>query len=187
MRRLVLVPTALSLLLFSGMVSAQAAPASGAFTWDAGAGIVCGVAAEACPDVANASNGDTISVKTTGTLNTADGSASGGGSFEHRNTSGDVVATGTLTATGLITFIPYGCGGGPFPPNLCGGRAALAVHLVAHPASNPNATVEADGLLEVTCLIGSPPSGAMEGIRLNVKDLLNFNKPAGGDTLFIKS
>ena len=49
------------------------------------------------------------------------------------------------------------------------------------------ATVEADGILEVTCLIGSPPGGAHEGIRLNVKDLINFNKSVSGDTLFIQT
>jgi hypothetical protein len=89
-------------------------------------------------------------------------------------------------ATGLLTLIPYGCGG-PVPPNFCGGRAAFVVHLVAHPASNPSATVEADGVLELECTLGNPPAGAREGFRLNVKDLLNFNKSVSGDTLFIKT
>ena len=186
MRRFLLLTSTLSLLFLSGIQVAQATAGSGTFQWEAGAGIVCSVEATACPDVARASNGDTFSLMAQGDLDTAKG-ASGGGTFEHRTAVGTLVATGTLTATGLLTFIPYGCGGGGFPPSLCGGRAALAVHLVAHPASNPTATVQADGILEVECLIGNPPGGAMEGIRLNVKDLINFNKSVIGDTLFIQT
>jgi hypothetical protein len=92
-----------------------------------------------------------------------------------------------LAAKRLLAFSFYGCGGDGLPSNFCGGRAALLVHLVGHPASNPSATVEADGILEVDCLIGSPPGGANEGIRLNVKDLINFNKSVSGDTLFIQT
>jgi hypothetical protein len=189
MRRLLLLVSMLSLLLISGAQAAQATAASGTFHWDAGAGVVCGVEETACPNIARASNGDTFSLRAQGDFNTANGAASvgAGSTFEHKNSAGTLLATGTLTAAGLLTFIPYGCGGGPFPPNFCGGRAALAVHLVAHPASNPSATVEADGILEVECLIGNPPAGAMEGIRMNVKDRINFNKSAGGDTLFIKT
>lgn len=186
MRRLWLLVTALSLLLFSGSATAQATTGSGTFHYDAGAGVVCAVAANACPDIARASNGDTVTVRGQGDFDTATGVASGGGTFVHRNAAGVLQGSGTWTASRLIDFSFYGCGGA-FPPNFCGGRAGLGVHLVGHPASNPSATTEADGILEVTCLIGSPPAGVMEGIRLNVKDLINFNKPAGGDTLFIKT
>lgn len=185
MRRFLLLASTLSLLFLSGTQAAQATAGSGTFQWEAGAGTVCGVEATACPDVARASNGDTFSLRAQGDLDTANG-ASGGGTFEHRTAAGTVVATGNLTVTGLLTFIPYGCGV-QVPPNFCGGRAALAVHLVAHPASNPSATVEADGILEVECALGNPPAGAREGIRLNVKNLINFNKSVIGDTLFIKT
>jgi hypothetical protein len=69
----------------------------------------------------------------------------------------------------------------------CGGRAALAVHLVSHPTADPSATIEANGILQVECLFGNPPKGAMEGIRLNVQDLINFNKSVSGVTLYIKA
>jgi hypothetical protein len=187
MRRLLLLVAALSLLLFSGAASAYATTGSGTFHWEAGAGDVCGVEPTACPDVASASNGDTVSVRAQGDLNTANRSATGGGTFEHRNSAGTLLGSGTFTANRLLAFSFYGCDGDGLPTNFCGGRAALAVHLVGHPASNPSASVESDGILEVTCLIGSPPSGADEGIRLNVKDLINFNKSVSGDTLFIKT
>jgi hypothetical protein len=186
-RRLLLLASTLSLLLVSGTQAAQATAGSGTFHWEAGAGSpVCGFEPTACPNVAMADNGDTLSLRAEGDLDRGNGAASGGGTFQHRTAAGTLVASGTLMATGLLTLIPYGCGG-PVPPNFCGGRAAFAVHVVAHPASNPSATVEADGVLELECTLGNPPAGAREGFRLNVKDLLNFNKSVSGDTLFIKT
>jgi hypothetical protein len=186
MRRLLLMMTTLSLLLLSGISSVAATSGSGSFHWDAGAGVVCGVEPTACPNVAMASNGDTIKVRAQGDMDTATDSATGSGTFQHYNSAGTLIASGTITANQLITFSFYGCASPPVPSNFCGGRAALAVHLVAHPASNPSVTVQADGILEVECVIGSPPPGANEGIRLNVQDRINYNKSVSGDTLFIK-
>ena len=183
MRRLLFLLGALSLLLVSGTASARATTSTGTFHWDAGAGAVCTVAP--CPDVAMASNGDTVTVRAQGDMNAATGSASGGGTFVHRNSAGALIGSGTFAATRLIDFSFYGCDGSGLPSSLCGGRAALAVHLVGHPASNPLATIETDGILWVTCLLGSPPSGVDEGVRLNVKDLINFNNSVSGATVFI--
>jgi hypothetical protein len=58
-------------------------------------------------------------------------------------------------------------------------------HVVGHPASDPSATIEADALLAIQCLIGNPPPGSSEGITLNVKNVINFNKHLFGDNLFI--
>jgi len=185
MRRFLFLFGALSLLLVSGTTSAHATTSTGTFHWEAGAGAVCAVAVEACPDVATASNGDTVTVRAQGDMNAATGSASGGGTFVHRNSAGGLIGSGTFAATRLIDFSFYGCDGEGLPSFVCGGRAALAVHLVGHLASNPSATIETDGILWVTCLVGSPPSGADEGVRLNVKDLINFNKSVSGATVFI--
>ncbi len=183
MRRLLFLWGALSLLLVSGTASAHATTSTGTFHWDAGAGAVCAVAP--CPDVATASNGDTVTVRAQGDMNAATGSASGGGTFVHQNSAGALIGSGTFAATRLIDFSFYGCDGSGFPSFLCGGRAALAVHLVGHPASNPSATIETDGILWVTCLLGNPPRGVAEGVRLNVKDLIDFNKSVSGATVFI--
>jgi len=185
MRRLLLVATTLSLLVFSGTASASATGSSSSFHWEAGAGVVCTLAE--CPDVAMADNGDTVTVSAEGEMDAATGSVSGSGTFQHRDSAGTLIGFGTLTADRLIDFNFYGCGPPPFPSYLCGGRAALAVHLVGHPAANPSATIEANGILQVECLFGKPPTGAMEGIRLNLQDLINFNRSAGGATLYIKS
>jgi hypothetical protein len=187
MRRPLLLVAALVLMLFSGTANANATTSSGTFHWEAGAADVCNVEPTACPDVARASNGDTLTLRAQGDMNATTGAASGGGTFEHRNSAGTLFASGNLTATRLVAFSFYGCGGGGFPDFLCGGRAAFAVHIVAHPATDPSATIERDGILQVTCLIGSPPSGAEEGFRLNVKDVINFNKSVGGDTVFIQT
>jgi len=57
------------------------------------------------------------------------------------------------------------------PPNLFGGLAILKVHIIA--ASG----FEAYGLLTITFTLGDQmPSSATEGIRLNVQDIINFNK-----------
>ncbi len=185
MRRILLMTSVLALLLVSGSASVHGATSTGTFQWEAGAGVVCGVEETACPDVAMASNGDTVTIRAQGNMNAGTGSASGGGSFEHRNAAGTLLGSGTLTAARLLAFQFWGCDGFGLPSNLCGGRAELAVHIVGHPASDPSATIELDGILTVNCLLGSPPSGFDEGIRLNVKDLINFNKSVSGDTVFI--
>jgi hypothetical protein len=101
-----------------------------------------------------------------------------------------VVASGTWTASRLLRFQFYGCGhidGIVLPPNFCGGLAALDVQLVGRrPAGQSSVTIAADGLLRIDCLIGDPPPSGEQGVRLNVKDVINFNKtvPESGTTLF---
>lgn len=46
-------------------------------------------------------------------------------------------------------------------------------------------TVGFDGILQVDCLVGSPPAGAKEGIRLAVPGVANFNREVSGETVFI--
>lgn len=186
MRRLLLLASMLSLLLVSGAQTAQATAGPSTFQWEVGAGTICDLGG-VCPNIAMASNGDTIAVRALGNLDAEEREASGGGTFEHRTSSGALVSSGTLRAKRLLAFTFYGCAGpgDGFPSNFCGGRATLLVRLVGHPASNPSATVKANGILVVTCLFGSPPAGAEEGFTLDVKHLINFNESVRGDTLFI--
>ena len=180
MRRLLLLLGVLSLLISLGAAPVNAATSTGTFHWNAGQGAVCAVAVDACPDKAMASNGDTVTIAAQGDLNAASGTATGGGTFVHKDSAGNIKASGTLKATRLIAFSFYGCGGDGIPNFLCGGRAALAVELT--PA---NSSVTLSGILWVSCVLGNPPSGVMEGSRLNVQDVINFNKSVGGDTVFI--
>lgn len=166
------------------LVSSPAAARTSKAVYDFHAGDGFGPLTE--PDVAMADNGDTITLTATGVLDAGAKTASGSGTLQHRNAAGDLLATGTFTITGLTAFQFYGCGvagGQPIPPNLCGGRALLPVHAVAHPVSG--GTEEADAVLQVTCVLGYPPAGAREGIRFNVKDFINFNKSVEGETVLV--
>lgn len=133
---------------------------------------------------ATAENGDvntvTVTRDGTNTFDVAAKSATGGGTFVHKTSGGTTVGSGTWVATGLLDFQSYGNGS---PAINFGGRAALEVSLT--PSANPS--VHKPGILEIECLVGNPPPAAFEGIRLNVKDVINFNTPVvPGPTLFIK-
>lgn len=179
-RRFALV--AVLLVIFAFLGSGSAAASSSNFGYHVGDRLLQGAGAPAGV-VAMADNGDTVKVIATGTFDTVTKAADGGGTFEHRAPDGSLRGKGTLTATKLITFRLYACGGAGIPPNFCGGRASLAVQL--HPASNPNLSI--DAILEANCGIGAPPptAGANDFIRLNIQDLINFNRPVlGGVTVF---
>ncbi len=179
MKRLVVLPVLAMAVSLLGSGSALASGGS-TFGYHAGDSLLAGLGFPT-PDVAIADNGDTVTVAASGSFDVAAKSATGGGTFEHRAPDGTLRASGTLTATKLIDFQPFGCSG-----SLCGGRADILTHLVGHPASDPSQTVEADAILVVICDVGSPPPGQMEGIRLNVQDLINFSKSVSGVTVFIQ-
>ena len=132
------------------------------------------------PDVTAASNGDEIILTGSGTFSTNPKSVSGGGTFVHQDAAGNVLATGTWSATQLSSFVSYG-GDPSLPPELEGGKAIIQVHL-----SPDSGGTGFDGMLQIHCLIGKFPKGANEGIRLSVQSLgSNFNKEVEGETLFI--
>lgn len=135
---------------------------------------------------AGAPNGDTLQIRGTGAMDAGDKTASGGGRFVH-NFAGGGSAEGDWVATSLVSFQFYGCGGEGFPENFCGGQARL--NAVFTPDSNPS--VHLPGTVQLDCLIGDKiPSSAKEGVKVNVKDVINFNEtlhhPAEGFTLFIE-
>lgn len=136
-------------------------------------------------DKAVAENGDVVTVIGTGTFDVVAKSATGGGTFVHRKSGGALVASGTWAATGLLDFQSYGNGVPQgLPPTFFGGRAAFAALLT--PSANPS--VHLPAVLQVECLLGVPPTGAVEGIRLNVQDVINFNKTVlkSGATVYIR-
>ena len=151
------------------------------YNYFAGAGPVCSVSPTACPDVASAPNGDTISLAGSGTLSIHPKSVTGGGTYIHKDASGTVLDRGTWTAQQLLSFVSYGTAP-PFPPNFEGGKALVSIHL-----SPSTGGAGFDGVLRITCVIGSPPAGAHEGIRLDIQGGINFNKEVSGNTLFIRT
>jgi len=144
-----------------------------------GAGPLCALGPDACPDIAvSSSNGDMVAVNGTGTLTVHPDSVTGSGNFVHMDSSGNVKGMGTWTAVQLLSFVSYGSGAAQgLPPNFFGGEALIRVHLSAG----------FDAILKITCVLGNPPAGKMEGIRLTVQGVINFNKQVSGDTLFILS
>ena len=161
---------------------------SGSATYDylAGTGFLCGLDPSGCPDVARADNGDTIELRGAGSLGVHPKTVGGSGTFIHKNSAGAPLASGTWAATDLLSFDAFGASPPPFAPPLTAGRALMRVHLVV--TGGPLTGAEADGILEIGCLLGGKaPGGAFEGIRLNIQGLINFNKPVSGFTVFIKT
>jgi len=135
---------------------------------------LAGAAPAEGPDVATAHDGSTVTLSGSGTFKAGPNkTASGGGTYTIKDPVGNVVAFGTWTVTGILGFVDYG----PLPedPTLHGGQAQLAVNLVGFH----------DGVITITCLIGSPPPSKDEGIKLVLDEGGNFNRSTSGETLFI--
>jgi hypothetical protein len=133
------------------------------------------------PNVAQASNGDTLALLGEGMFGVHPKSASGGGSFTYTAADGSSF-DGTWTVNRLVAFQPYGCGvvfGTPLPPNFCGGRLVLDVT-----AQTPFGAVPSK--VTVFCVIGSPPPGTEEGVRVVVPGVGNFNRQLEGMNTYFK-
>ena len=148
-------------------------------TGDVGFGPLCGDEAPPCPNVATASNGDTIVIEGEGTLSVHPKSVTGSGSFIHNFAAGGPSVTGTWEATQLLSFKSYGPAG--FPSEFEAGKAIIRVQLFVGGNS------VGSGILQVGCLLGGPkePGGLFEGVKLSVQGGPNFNKAAVTSTLFI--
>ena len=141
------------------------------------------------PNFGVAANGDQIAITGEGEFSVNPNSVDAAGHFTHTDSSGNVMATGTWTATGLIEYQSYGCGevfGDPIPPNLCGGAVKVRVTL------KPGGTsLQLPGILTVICVIGThAPQSILEprteGVTLDVPGIVNFNHGAGGDNVYIQ-
>jgi hypothetical protein len=128
-----------------------------------------------------APNGSTVTLTGSGSFNAGpDNTATGGGTYTIMDASGTTVASGAWTVTGILGFVSYGCGvlaGTPIAPNDCGGQAKFQVILAG----------AGDGVLTVSCLVGSPPGGKDEGITLILSHGLNFTQSTSGQTDYIAS
>src|SRR5919198_2265248 len=80
------------------------------------------------PNTAQAPNGDQVAITGEGVFSVHPKSVEAEGDFTHTDSEGAVRATGTWTATQLITYQSYGCGvvfGTPIPSNFCGGKVRM--------------------------------------------------------------
>jgi hypothetical protein len=146
------------------------------------------------PNVAMASNGDTVGITATGTFSVHPKSVAVNGTFAHNVAGGGTVA-GTWTATDLLSFEFYGCGvvpsiGATLPPNFCGG--ALKMRVVFMPAGT-NFVVP--GIITVFCVIGpqappthdNPTEPGEEGVTVVVPGIANFNKILAGMNRYVQT
>ena len=162
--------------------SAQAATEKASFAYHIGDGF--GGVLNNTGNTAVAENGDTVTIKGSGTFDVVVKSATGGGTFVHKRPDGSVFATGTWSATGLLAFQSYGDATPQgLPASFFGGRVALTI--TGTPAGT---TLALPGILEIECLLGNPPGGAEEGVRLLVKGVIHFNKSVheSGENVYVK-
>jgi len=142
------------------------------------------------PNFGVAANGDQIAVTGEGEFSVNPNSVTAAGEFTHSDGSGNVLATGTWTATGLLNYQSYGCGevfGTTIPPDLCGGAVKMSVTLTPSGTS-----LQLPGTMTVFCVIGPhPPQSILgpltEGVTLNVPGIQNFNHSTGGDNVYIQT
>jgi hypothetical protein len=154
--------------LLLGQTSALAIDANGnheTYVWVVGA--------TTPSDAAMAPDGNRITMSGHGLLTAGPGNAASGGGTYSLTGGG----SGTWTVTGALGFVSYGSAGPSFPPGLFGGEAKLNVSL-----SNG-----ASGVLTIICVLGSPPTGKMEGITVILGTGGQFTKsvPESGTTVFI--
>src|SRR6266487_7091281 len=84
------------------------------------------------PNLGVAANGDQVAITGGGEFSVNPNAVGAAGGFTHTDSSGNVLATGTWTATGLINYQSYGCGvvfGTTIPPDFCGGAVKMRVTL----------------------------------------------------------
>lgn len=130
------------------------------------------------PCVSRAENDDTIHLTGQGSFSPDGGTANGGGAFCHLDPAGMPIGCTAFEVTGLVSFVSFGT----FPPGEQlgergeGGLLILSVHI---------AVADLDGFLEIHCVVGEPPEGEFEGIRLIVPDEIAFDEALQGGTLFV--
>ena len=144
-------------------------------------------------NVGVAPSGDTIHITCSegegvcGTFGVNPKSIEASGEFQNFLPDGKLFASGTWTATGLISFHAYGCGevfGQPIPDDLCGGAVRFG-------ATFSTPLGELPGTITVFCVVGPKAPASIEhafteGVTVNVPGIINFNHPGGGDNIYVQ-
>lgn len=164
---------------------AAASHNNGTYDWHIGDAFLTAIDPAFGPTISEARNGDTVEVIGTGTMTIGSHSATGGGTFTHKDSNGNVIGSGTWTVEKLLSFRSYGNGiPQGLPENFIGGRTKMKVHLM------PDGGGEGfDAILKIDCTIGDNiPASAVEGVELNIfGSQPNFREEVGGATLFVKT
>ena len=179
-------------LSLAAAVSGALALAPGAVFADGASHSYVLIAEEA--NIGVAPSGDTIHITceatdgVCGTFGVNPKSITASGEFEHFLPDGSMFASGTWTATQLISFHPYGCGvvfGDPIPSDLCGGAVKFRA-IFSTPIG------ELPGTITVFCVVGDKVPASLggpfnEGVTVNVPGIVNFNHPGGGDNIYMQT
>jgi hypothetical protein len=128
------------------------------------------------PQVAQAANGDRVSIMGSGVFSVNPKSTNASGTY-----TSTASGSGTWVATQLLSFVPYGCRPAPNEA-FCGGK--LMLHLLLTDATSGQ---QFEGVLSVFCLIGNPPASAEEGARLDIIGVNNFNQIVSGGNFYLKT
>jgi hypothetical protein len=121
-------------------------------------------------DTAIAPDGSTITMSGAGTVTAGPSNTASGGGTYSLSTGG----SGMWSVTGVQGFVSYGEAIPQGLPGFFGGETKLKISL-------DNGT---RGVLTITCLLGAPPAGKMEGISVILGSGGQFTKAAGGDNIF---
>jgi hypothetical protein len=173
-------------------------------------GFLCGPSgADDCPAMAEtADRKRLVKLSGAGTLSAADKSASAAGSFAEITPAGQIMVTGVWTATGVVSFQPYGIAPfelqrdyprlrtagmlgmrGPAMPRMAGplrgplaagGLAVIRIRLL------PDAGAPQDAVLRINCAKGKvPPEEPSDGFKLAITGGPSFDVPVRGRTVFL--
>jgi hypothetical protein len=186
-RRSVLLFAAVAALLALAVAPAAADPNNASGTWELHVEV---------PNVAMASNGDTLAITAEegSEFSTHPKAITASGDFTF-NAAGGGTETGTWTATDLLSFEFYGCGSVPelnltLPPDRCGGALKMRV------VFTPDGTSEAiPGIITIFCIVGpqapTPHDNSAEpgeeGMTAVVPGVDNFNKIVSGQNIYIQT
>jgi hypothetical protein len=136
-------------------------------------GWVVGAGGPGSTETAIAPDGSTITMGGQGVLNAGPGNTASGGGTYSLSTGG----SGTWTVTGVQGFVSYGEAIPQGLPGAFGGSTKLNISL-------DNGT---SGVLTITCLLGLPPAGKVEGIAVVLGSGGQYTKPvaeSGENILF---
>lgn len=128
------------------------------------------------PVIMAADNGDRLEIRGEGGFSISPREIGGGGTFVHKDATGNVIRRGGWIAVEFLSFLSYGGEG------FSGGQLALRIELVPEGQS-----AGTPGKMQVDCPLGdAPPSSAFEARVVFQDSGLNFNKRVQGGTLFIR-
>jgi hypothetical protein len=168
MKRVAILVSALALSLVAAS-TAQAKTPKGPFTFAIDTTVTCTAYDDAGGVVG------TMTLDGSGVFNNKTKAASGGGNWDRNDGAGADVANGTWSVSKLTSFHSFD----GTNPNW-GGEAQFKASFTS------GTTIQAASVW-ITNIAGKAPKGKKEGCRVNLKDVLNFNKSTAGTVSMTKA